>query len=614
MPRDPDPALDATLAKPATTDTIRGMPGPDATLATSSNPSAGASARLSLPNYELGVLLGRGGMGDVVLGRDKQIGRDVAIKQLRMDKPSEEAVTRFLREARIQARLEHPSIVPVHQLGMDDHGLPYFTMKRLTGTTLQEVLASPSPPPRQRVLRMFAEVCLAVEFAHAKGVVHRDLKPSNIMVGDFGEVYVLDWGLARIIDERDATSSIGDDVTSYDGMTQAGAMLGTPGYMAPEQIEDASQAGPAADVYALGSILFEILAGVPLHPRGQGALTSTLVGVESGPHQRHPERNIAPELDTLCIAALASRPMDRLDVKELAERLQGYLDGDRDIERRRELAATFLSRAREAMKSEDVMQRVDAMQAAGRALALDPESAEAGTLVTRLMFEPTREYPAKLREELTASEVAVQRRQGKVAMLSFLVILGYLAIVATNGVLNLPLVLGIAGYTLVHASLVWRITQRAATPNEMLFVAAGNAFLAALISRTLGSMIIVPAVTCIMALSLTSYPQLIDRKWLVIGLLVASWVIPVVLEQVGVFAPTWSIDGNTIELSSHVMRIGGTHTVGILIGSNIVTIIVFGLFSSALATSRRNAMRQTEIQAWRLKQMLPTTRAATQAA
>ncbi|MBL9015334.1 MAG: serine/threonine protein kinase, partial [Myxococcales bacterium] len=203
VPVSDDPALDATQAPPPADI------GRDATQAARSDvtqasvvvSSPGRSGRLSLPNYRLGNLLGRGGMGDIVLGHDSLIGRDVAIKQMRSEQPTTDQVSRFLREARIQARLEHPSIVPVHALGTDEAGLPYFTMKRLTGTTLAEILAKQDPPPRPRLLRILVDVCSAVELAHARGVVHRDLKPSNIMVGDFGEVYVLDWGLARIVDE-----------------------------------------------------------------------------------------------------------------------------------------------------------------------------------------------------------------------------------------------------------------------------------------------------------------------------------------------------------------------------------------------------------------------------
>ncbi|CAN5765295.1 hypothetical protein BH11MYX3_BH11MYX3_18160 [soil metagenome] len=606
VPDSKDPALDATQVAPAGK-LVGDTPAQIESAATvSSHPaSASSSARLSLPAYDLGALLGSGGMGDIVLGRDRVIGRDVAIKQMRSERPSASATARFLREAKIQARLEHPSIVPVHALGHDETGRPYFTMKRLTGTTLAELLASPSRPPLQRILRMFADVCLAVEFAHSHGVVHRDLKPANIMIGDFGEVYVLDWGLARVVGDRDDHAQIREDVVSLDGETEAGALLGTPGYISPEQIERAHSAGPSADIYALGAILFEILAGDSLHPKGQGSLVSTLQGVEVGPAQRHPDRSIAPELDALCCSALATDPGERPSADDLAERLQRYLDGDRDVERRRELAATFTAGARTALASGDIKRRAEAMQAAGRALALDPESTEAAAVIQSIMFEPAASYPVELQEELTASELTVQKRQGKVAMLSFVVILGYLAIASLNGVSNLPLVLGIAGYTVVLASFVWRSTQRRARPSQMLLIAAANATLAALLSRTYGSMIIVPAVTCIMAVSLTSYPLLIDRRITVISMLVASWLIPVLLELGGQLPGTFELAHHELLLTSHVMSIEGNHTMAILIGSNVVTIIVIGLFARALATSRRNALRQTEITAWHLKQLLP---------
>jgi serine/threonine-protein kinase len=565
----------------------------------------------------MGPLLGRGGMGDVVLARDKAIGREVAVKQLRSEKADGEDRARFLREARVQARLEHPAIVPVYQIGQDEAGNPYFTMKRLSGKTLAEHLAGKAGPqvPRQRMLRWFGEACSAIEFAHSKKVVHRDLKPSNIMVGEFGEVYVLDWGLARLEGDRAPTvnaeptdSSIGDDVSSDSNMTQVGSMLGTPGYMAPEQIEDATKVTPAADVYALGSILFEILAGEPLHPKGRGAIGSTLKGIEDRPSQRNRSGEVPPELDAMCVQCLQTEPTKRPSVKEVAERLEGYLDGDRDVERRREMATGLVKRARDALASGDVSLRAEAMQAAGRALALDPSSVDAAALVQRMTFEPTTEYPEQLRNALSASEVTIQKRQGRAAMGSFVVVLLYLAIAATNGVMNLPFVVGIVVYLAIHSAIVWRITQRPASSNQMLYVAFGNSLLAALLSRTLGSMIVVPAITCIMALSLTSYPQLIDRRWLVIGFLVTSWVAPVVLEQLGVLEPTWSISGHTVVLSAHVMAIGGFHTYAMLMFANIASFVVFGMFSSALATSRRDAMQQSEIQAWHLRQLLPSTR------
>src|SRR5262245_34306447 len=147
-------------------------------------PHTPATGRLPA-RYVLGAPLGVGGMGEVILATDNQIGRDVAIKRMRVP-PSSAAVARFVREAKVQGRLDHPAIVPVHDLGNDDEGKPFFVMKRLTGTTLAEIIAKKSLS-RQKLLRAFADVCLAIEFAHSRGVIHRDLKPANIMLGDFGE-------------------------------------------------------------------------------------------------------------------------------------------------------------------------------------------------------------------------------------------------------------------------------------------------------------------------------------------------------------------------------------------------------------------------------------------
>ena len=149
------------------------------------------------PGYVLGETIGRGGMGAVIAAQDLRIGREVAVKRMATMTPDGEQVARFLREARIQARLEHPAIVPVHELSVDELGRPFFTMKRIAGQTLGERLAD--RVPQNRLLRVFVDVCRAIEFAHARGVVHRDLKPSNIMLGDYGETYVIDWGIARVL-------------------------------------------------------------------------------------------------------------------------------------------------------------------------------------------------------------------------------------------------------------------------------------------------------------------------------------------------------------------------------------------------------------------------------
>src|ERR1043165_8306210 len=288
-------------------------PGGDDPTATPDLDTAPAShdsipALPELPGYVPGETIGRGGMGEVIVARDLSLDREVALKRLRMQSPTHDAITRFMREAKIQARLDHPSIVPVHEMGTDVAGNPYFTMKRLSGRTLAQELEKRTLS-LQALLRAFVDVCFAVERAHAADVVHRDLKPSNVMLGDFNDVYVIDWGVARVLKTR-RTSSIAAAV-DIDSLptdeTGVGVILGTPGFMAPEQMKG-DDVQPAADVYSLGALLFEILAGEPLHPAGKAAISHTLATPTDSPAKRRPERGIAPELDVLCVAALDEDP------------------------------------------------------------------------------------------------------------------------------------------------------------------------------------------------------------------------------------------------------------------------------------------------------------------
>src|SRR5688572_14775171 len=165
-------------------------PGADTTTRSSTTDISAPFLKLPAKEYTVRDVIGRGGMGEVLVADDLRIGREVAYKRMLSESSSTAGLSRFLREARIQARLDHPAIVPVYELSTDDEGRPYFTMKRVTGMTLAQRLAAGGVT--NRLLRAFAEVCLAIEYAHARGVVHRDLKPSNIMLGKYGEVYVLD--------------------------------------------------------------------------------------------------------------------------------------------------------------------------------------------------------------------------------------------------------------------------------------------------------------------------------------------------------------------------------------------------------------------------------------
>ncbi len=228
--------------------------------------------------YKIGQLIGRGGMGAVLQAEDESIQRQVAMKVvLHGDSPKD--VLRFIHEARITGQLEHPNIVPVHTLGADEHGQPFYTMKLVRGVTLKQILNGLARGeedairsyPLLELLTIFQKVCDALRFSHSQNVIHRDLKPDNIMIGDFGEVLVMDWGLAKTCntpelltpeEEPPPPSDEEYDEFNYKAgvNTQTGAVLGTPQYMPPEQaLGDIESINERADIYSLGAILYHIL-------------------------------------------------------------------------------------------------------------------------------------------------------------------------------------------------------------------------------------------------------------------------------------------------------------------------------------------------------------------
>lgn len=281
--------------------------------------------------YLRGEEIGRGATSRVYLARDLELEREVAMKVHAA--PLRTVLRRFVREARVIGRLDHPGIVAVHDLGLDHEDRVYFTMRLIRGQSLKDLLQEPAGDAghRRRFLDAVVHVCDTLAFAHARGVVHRDVKPSNVMLGRFGEVYLVDWGLARLRDERlepdPATPVPGP------GETLAGQVLGTPAYMAPEQARGEPRAvGPHSDVYAVGSILHHYLAGRAPYCEGDNSPSTeeVLRRLVSGAAPRLPSdvRAREPELASIAGRAMARDAEQRYPgAAEMAADLRAYLDG-----------------------------------------------------------------------------------------------------------------------------------------------------------------------------------------------------------------------------------------------------------------------------------------------
>lgn len=279
--------------------------------------------------YRLIRKLGSGGMGNVYLVEDTVLQREVALKVINIPDPAPDLTARMLREARIIARLEHPGIVPLHDVGELPDGRIYYTMKRVQGSSLDRHIAGIEALPER--LRIFQRICQAVAFAHARGVIHRDLKPANVMAGDFGEVLVMDWGIAGIRempdDDAAGNGAAAGNIASG-AQTLSGTVLGTPAFMAPEQARGQVEAVNArSDVYALGAILFFLLCREnPPLPEAEQAFTKQLARDLAA--ARPEGRPLPRPLRAICARAMAWDNGARYEaVPALIADIEAFLDG-----------------------------------------------------------------------------------------------------------------------------------------------------------------------------------------------------------------------------------------------------------------------------------------------
>jgi serine/threonine protein kinase len=279
---------------------------------------------LSGTGYVLLDKLGAGGMGGVFRVEDTALGRQVALKVIGIVDASGEFGARLLREAKIIAQLEHPGIVPVHDVGTLPDGRVFYTMKLVQGRRLDQFRDELGGVPER--LRTFQKICEAVSFAHAHKVLHRDLKPQNIMVGPFGEVLVMDWGLAKLLEAEISAPSQSRRIRleqhptsaadTADAETAHGAVLGTPGYMAPEQARgEVETLGPRADVYSLGAVLKFLIGGTDRTPKALSAIAGKAMTDDAQQRYGSVEElanDVSHYLDGLPVSAYPEGPVARL--------------------------------------------------------------------------------------------------------------------------------------------------------------------------------------------------------------------------------------------------------------------------------------------------------------
>ncbi|HEY4057262.1 MAG TPA: serine/threonine-protein kinase [Kofleriaceae bacterium] len=541
--------------------------------------------------YEYVEMLGKGGMGEVRLCRDGRIMREVAVKMLRGTlRDDKELRVRFLREARVQGQLEHPAIVPVHDLGIAPDGAPFFTMKRVRGETLRTALKAikagdRSKYTRRRLLTAFSTVCLAIELAHRRGVVHRDLKPDNVMLGDFGEVYVIDWGIAKVLHRPDLP--IGDD-SSVDlpqagTPTRVGAVLGTPRYMAPEQ--QTGEASPASDIYALGLILHEIVV-----------CDASL--------------DAPPELLAITEKATARLLEQRTQSpRELHDAIEKFLDGDRDLAARRAAAEEKAVRADKQLVygGSNITPAVRAQIArdVGSALGLDPTNARALRALTGLLSRvPDTLPPEALADMETHRRERVSRALSNAAFTTWSILL-LIPLFIWMGVREPVVLFSYAGCVAAAGGFQW--AARYGRYQPMLFVAAFVSLVIAvsLLSRSLGLLGIMPTIFAILTLTFRINVATTKHGLLVLAGTSLGVLIPLLLMWAGVTAPLYELHDNVLTITPHLHDLPSTATQVYLVATTIGALGVASIFGRIYTAELRRADERNAFHTWQLQQLLP---------
>jgi serine/threonine-protein kinase len=572
--------------------------------------------------YERKAPLGKGGMSEVELCKDNRLGRAIARKTLSAKyRDSPDHQRRFVREIQIQAQLEHPSIVPVFDYDTNEEGDIFFTMRRISGTTLQEAIRNLRKiediaelnRQRNRLLNAFLQSSLAIDYAHHHGVIHRDLKPANLMLGDFGEVYVLDWGIAKVLSEEEEIALTTDSKlqleTQAREQTEGRILLGTPVYMPPEQYSDSSQVTQAADVYALGLILFEILTLQRPERQKMGALRTWPMQAALQPSRLFPELHIPAEYDWICQKACSLKPEERFaSVRELHGAVQNILQGDRDLELRQQLADEHLQTAMELQQEQESPElTTESLQKVGRALALNPGNDTATELVTEWLLTPLDEIPEELHKIHQVSETRDSRRgltSNAIAVTGIILLILFVLPWLEMKQLNLFL----AGFVPAVAGLLLLILNKAGSEvtvgTVLRSISTGFLFACPVFFSTFafGPFALPPLLTCIISVLTVGVVDIGWRRLIVMGFsfgalltVFGMYVFFGVTLGVHWSATTMHLQASMFEFSLVSLFLGGL----LFVFLNCIVIIVVWNNMDELVKSRRK-VQQFE---WKLRQL-----------
>ncbi len=628
-----------------------GAIGGDGPRSTETRARAGASTEVvqrlmgdAAARYETIGLLGTGDTGSVHSCADIVLGRRVAMKRIPPDATGDDEVARrFLDEARVQGRLEHPSIVPVYELGLRD-GQPYFTMKSVDGRSLREILRLHAGGDedtvlnfsQRRLLSAFVAVCQAIDFAHARGVIHRDINPENIMLGGFGEVYVLDWGSA-LVEQLDGESANQARERSPKRAASA-ARVGTVGYMAPEQYRgDDEQLGPHSDVYALGATLFELLTFTRLN-RGrtnEERAASMFARFDLYDAAKESGRLVPAELLDLCERATAFDTEHRLSsAGAMVVELERFLDGERNEALRLRASAEHTATAARILKSAEADEVFDslyswpsanvsasstalvpeldpelerrrlALRELGRALALNPANDEAMRAMLELLTAPVASRPPEVDEEMAASERRLLNLSGMIAGFTYLALWLHLPVLLWAGLrepIPLALFFGLSSLCALFAFVA--LKQKRPRPIVVTTMVLSQIAMA-MTTVFLGPLLLMPA---LIAANTAGYALALDRRGrgftLLVGLL--AMTIPFALELAGLIAPSYEFTGDAVVIRAYAIEFARAPTTLFLALTNLALLLVTVLPAGRLRDALRTAEERQHVMAWHFKQLAP---------